>query len=222
MTRTCRALGCGAETTSRFSVYCANHKARLRRHGDVAQKGVTKTDLKPYARIVRARIVKNAESPAWDHLDSRWNAVADHARAVLVRSQQGQAGFRQERIAALQVIQLADTVAPREIVETALAMFVMQELEARRFRSDGAFRTQLVRRIRGLLGGNARNSGDDTSGRTKRTYSELPPRAAAVMGQWLAEAFGGAGLRLARLEMEERNREQGERQELHQALSELL
>jgi hypothetical protein len=42
------------------------------------------------------------------------------------------------------------------------------------------------------------------------------------LGLWLAEAFGGAGLHLARLELTERERKNEERRELHKALSELV
>src|SRR5829696_6033366 len=80
MTRICRAPGCGARTTSRFSVYCSTHKSRLRRHGAVDQKAITKADLRLYLKLVRARIEKNRESPLWAHLEARWAALADHAR----------------------------------------------------------------------------------------------------------------------------------------------
>jgi hypothetical protein len=108
------------------------------------------------------------------------------------------------------------------VVETALAMFMLQELEPRRFRSDEAFRTQLVRRVRGLTEVNAGEYYDHASGKTKRAYRELTPRATAVLGLWLAEAFGGAGLHLARLELTEWEKKNEERRELHKALSELV
>jgi hypothetical protein len=102
------------------------------------------------------------------------------------------AGNSSERIAAREVVKLAEHVEPREVVETVLAMFLLEQDQPRRFRSDPAFRTQLVRRTRGLSEVNAGTWYDAATGKTKRAYKELAPRANAVLGQWLAELFGGA------------------------------
>jgi hypothetical protein len=126
-----------------------------------------------------------------------------------------------ERIAAQGVMKLADAVPPREIVETTLALFVMQELQPRSFRSDRAFRTQLVRRVRGLTDVNAGSWFDNQTGKTKRAYKELTPRAAMVLGQWLAGAFGGVGLHLAKLEQAEYDKKQQEQRAFHASLSQL-
>jgi hypothetical protein len=128
---------------------------------------------------------------------------------------------RHERIAAEEVLKLSDAVSPREIVETALALFVMQDLEPRRFRSDRAFRIQMVRRVRGLTDLNAGSWFDHQTGKTKRAYKELSPRAAMVLGLWLAEAFGGVGLHLAKLEQTEADKKQEEQRALHASLSQL-
>jgi len=42
-----------------------------------------------------------------------------------------------------------------------------------------------------------------------------------VLGQWLAEAFGGAGLHLARLENAEADRKQSGQKAVHEALRQL-
>jgi hypothetical protein len=55
----------------------------------------------------------------------------------------------------------------------------------------------------------------------KRYYKEVSPRATAIMGQWLADALGGAGLHVARLEKADLEKAEGEKQALHKALSEL-
>ncbi|WP_244627304.1 hypothetical protein [Microvirga tunisiensis] len=128
---------------------------------------------------------------------------------------------RHERIAAKEVVKLYDAVPPREIVQTILALFMMQELQPLRFKSDKAFRTQLVRRVRGLTDLNVGSWFDHQTSKTKRAYRELSPRAASVLGQWLAEAFGGAGLHLARLEQVEADKKQEEQRALHASLSQL-
>jgi hypothetical protein len=210
--------GCGASASSRYSAYCSTHKGRLRRHGAIDQQGITKGNLQPFLKIVQTRIEKNLESPLWTQLDARLAALADHARSFL--AYRG-AMARHERIAAEELQKLTDAVPPRRVVETTLALFIMQELQPRRFRSDRAFRTQLVRRVRGLTDLNAGSWFDHQTGKTKRAYKELSPRAAAVMSQWLADAFGGVGLHLARLEQNEADKKQQEQQAIHASLSQL-
>jgi hypothetical protein len=128
---------------------------------------------------------------------------------------------RHERIAAQEVVKLSDAVPPREVVQTTLALFIMQELQPRRFRSDRSFRTQLVRRARGLSDLNAGSWFDNQTGTTKRAYKELTPRAAMVLSHWLADAFGAVGLHLAKLEQTEADKKQEEQRAIHEALSQL-
>jgi hypothetical protein len=218
MIRLCRVSGCCSPTSSRYSIYCTTHKARLRRHGATDQEGITKGDLKPFLRLVQARIEKNSENPLWTQLDARVAALADHARSLLVYRG---AMPRYERIAAHELQKLSDAATPREVAETALALFMMNELEPRRFKTDRAFRTQLVRRVRGLTDLNAGSWYDHHTGKTKRAYKELTPRASMVMGQWLADAFGGAGLHLAKLEQTQQQQKQQEAMAFRQALADL-
>jgi hypothetical protein len=96
----CRAPGCDSPTTSHYSVYCSRHQSRLRRQGDVAQKPITKADLKGYLKLVRQRIEKNPDSPAWGQLEARWLAVVEHANGVLAAEKVGRAGVRHARGAA--------------------------------------------------------------------------------------------------------------------------
>ncbi len=221
MTRFCRVPGCGAEAASRYSPYCRKHKARLRRQGAVDQEGITAADLAPYLALVRARVEKNRENPAWNQLKDRWLTVVDHAKSVIAYFNSGQAGSMYERKAALEIVKVADAVEPFAVVEVVLAMFVMQDQQPRRFRTDTAFRVQLVRRTRALADVSVGRSYDPKRGKVRRVYRELPPKAALFIGQWLASALGGAGLHLARLEKEDEERRVTERLALHKSLEEL-
>jgi len=216
--RPCRVVGCCASASSRYSIYCNTHKARLRRHGAIDQQAITKADLNPYLGLVQARIDKNKDNPLWSQLAARLSTLADHAKGLF--AYRG-AMPRHERIAAQELLKLTNSVPHQEIIMVTLALFMMLELEPRRFRSDRAFRTQLIRRVRGLTDLNAGSWFDYETGKTKRAYRELSPRAAAVMGQWLAAAFGGAGLHLAKLEQIEADRKQQEQRALHASLSQL-
>jgi hypothetical protein len=221
MARICRAPGCTAETSSRYSPYCSTHRGRLRRQGDVDQRAVTKTELASYQRLVQARIDRNPESPAWGHLDDAWLHVVAHAKDILAAERQGRVGIRHERVAAREVVTLADAVPARTVVICTLAMFVMWEIEPRKFRSDDGFRTQVARRVRRLTEANAAHYFDHVAGKGKRVYRDVAPRAAKVFARWLAEAVGGAGIHLARLELADIEKSKQDRLGLRTALAEL-
>jgi hypothetical protein len=219
MPRICRAPGCATETSSRYSPYCNTHRGRLRRQGAVDQQTVTKKELAFYTKLVQARIDKNPNSPAWERLDDVWTRVVAHAKVIVAR--RGEARIRHEYIAAREVVTLGDTVPPREVVACALAMFAMWEMDQRRFRTDDAFRTQLARRVRRLTEANAAFYFDPVADKGKRVYRDLTPRAAKVFAGWLADAFGVAGIQLARLELADIERRKVDRQALRSALEEL-
>ena len=107
------------------------------------------------------------------------------------------------------------------MIETVLAVYVMQELDPRRFRSDPGFRFQLVRRVRALADVNAGQRWDHKADKVRRVYRELTPRAVATIGQWLADALGGAGVQLGRLEARDIEKAQQEKQALWGALEAL-
>lgn len=219
--KTCRAAGCSKPAASRYAVYCAHHKARLRRHGAADQSAITAAEFKPHLARVNARIAKNRDNPAWATLDRRWLEVVDHAKSIVAAFEAGRPGYRHELRAAHTVVRLAFDTAPREVVVVGLAMFVSLALEPRRFSTDAGFRFQLVRRVRALGDAHSGLAYDHASGKSRRIYRELPPKSVAIIGQWLAEALGAAGIKLGRMERDEIERADHERQALHQALEEL-
>ena len=221
MRKPCQARGCGLPTSSQFARYCALHKARLRRQGDAEQRGICKKDIKPYVAMVRARIAKNSVNAAWSELDARWEALVRYSSSVLGASETGRAMSRHERQASQQIVALASSVEPRAVVETVLAIVIMLEMDPPVFRTDRAFRTQLVRRVLGLSPRRGHLRFSPGVGKMKRHYRELPPRTIAVLGQWLAETLGSPGLKLARLEMAERARAAETRQSFQNAVAEI-
>jgi hypothetical protein len=214
--RTCRAPGCSGEA-GRYGRFCATHKARSRRHGEPEQRGVTVAELAPYLRRIRGRIARNADSPVWAICDARWEMVVENAEATLRQFNGGASGFRCERLAAQQVVKVAAEVAPRDVVTTTAALYLLQADHPHRFLSDKAFWFQLGRRVRGLASGNVR-SWAQPDGSIRKAYVELSPRAAECFAHWTAKALGPIGLHLARLEQQERDAVDQQRQELADAL----
>jgi hypothetical protein len=213
----CEAAGC-QHLASGFSTLCTTHKQAMRRHGHPAQSSVTVHELRPYVARVKAREAKNKGSEAWAILAARWEALTGHCRMVVERYAAGAVSIRQERMAAYQVTTLAGAVLAEKVVQTSLAMYLLAQDRPTRFQSDRAFRFELVRRVRGLSDVNAGTYWDQKAGRSRRVYRDLPPLVTEVMGAWLAEAFGGAGLVLATKEREDAQRARDEHQRLATAL----
>ena len=216
----CHAPNC-TRKTSRFGHYCPTHKTALRRHGHALQKGITKEDLRPYLRLVEARIAKNPQSTVWSTCEARWQAIVEHATSVLKRTASGSPGRRSEHMAAVQVVRVADNVEAATVVKTVLAAYLMLDHEPRRFLSDDAFRRQLTRRLLRLTEVNAGEWFNETTGRMQRAYRELPPDAADIIAAWLSDSLGAAGLHLAKLEREDAERRQRGKAEFGAALAEL-
>jgi len=220
MTTPCCAPGCGAQTT-RYGNLCNAHKSRLRRHGHAAQEAITERILRPYKVAFRARRERNRENLTWENLDKRWLAIVDLANDTIARFKSGRPGRLFEYAAANEVVRMAQNAAPADISETAVAMFMLLEAEPYRFRSDRAFKVQLVRRTRFLADLDATRTIHPATGGTKRVYRQLAPRAVQVIAEWLTQMFGGPGLYLARLEQCEIAQREQERHTLQQALTEL-
>ena len=192
-----------------------------RRHGEADQKAISKSHVRPYLALVKKRIAKNPHSPAWTTLETRWRALVDHAEHIVAEYERGRPGSRIERLAAQEIIKLGKNVEARAIVEMTMAMVMMRELSPRNFRSDRAFWIQLGRRVRGLTDLNYGERYVHATGKVKRCYRELSPRASIALGRWLAETLGIGGLHLARLEQADNEKQITERRELHDALSNL-
>jgi len=220
MIRPCRVLGCGAHTT-RYGIFCPTHKSNLRRHGHAEQTAVTKVELAPFVALVRKRIEKNAENPTWAHSEARWQTVLDHARSIIAEAKRGVPGNRYERTAASEVVVLGEVVTPRAIIQTVFAMYLLQEHDPRRLRSDEAFRAQLIRRLRGLTEANVDEWEGGAGGRAKHVQRDIPPRAVLIMAQWVGEALGGVGVHLSRLERRDREAQAASAAGLAEAMREL-
>ncbi|MGA7325432.1 MAG: hypothetical protein WBX25_13320 [Rhodomicrobium sp.] len=185
-----------------------------RRNGHPAQNRISKKMLKPYLKIVRARIRRNPDSPAWPALDKRWLSLVAFAKGLLAAPG---AMNRHRRIAAQEVVKLA-SLEPRLVVETTMAMMVFQEFEPHQFKTDRAFWIQLARQVRSLTDLTYCRRFRASRGEICRIYKEIAPDAARMLGHWLTELLGVGGLHIARMEIAEAERRAQEKAGLHEAL----
>ncbi len=217
MTRPCRVPFCGAPTSSRYSPHCRRHKSILRRHGGTGQKAITKAELAPYLARVTRRISRNRNSPLWGILDGAWGQAVAAARTDASLT----LGNRYQRLATHEVVNLDADASPREIGTTALAMFMLWHDRPTRFETDRAFRQQLVRRVRALSQRHVGITYDHRSGTNRRTYREISPKAASILGATLTRCFGAAGLQLAELEQRDRDASDEAERTITNAIKEL-
>lgn len=218
MHRWCCSPGCRERAATRWGKYCPKHSAKKRRHGDSEQKGITKYDLKPYLGLVKERRAKHPEKKAWVSMEERWKAQVDVC--VSIANDNGPMN-KYKRIAAREVVKVGHNTEHKTVVDTVLAMYLMQELEPRRFRTDLAFWTQLVRRVRGLTRLNSGVWIDPKTHKAKTAAKELSPRAAEAMVFYIKEALGVCGVWIADFERKEEERKRQDALNFYAELREL-
>ena len=195
----CSISSCGGAVAG-YSQYCARHVRANSRHGHPEQSSVTVRELGPFVRAVSERMTNNATNPAWSILTQRWARLQEAAAGVLMVRDSGRAYVRHEVQAAEQLQALAQAVLPADVIRGALALYLLQDHNPRRFKSDRAFDFQLVRRVRALTKTSAGTYWSQRTRAKRWVYRDLPPRAVQVMAIGLREAFGLAGLQFASLE----------------------
>src|SRR3954468_23441685 len=107
-----------------------------RRHGHPEQKGVTKADLKQYIQMVQERRTKHPEKQAWATMEARWSAVVESCKAIATGNRPTN---KYGRDASREIMKVGIHVEPEKVIDTVLAMYLLQEFDPRRFRSDNAF-----------------------------------------------------------------------------------
>lgn len=207
---TCAAQGC-SDRVSGLSHYCNGHRKRHKRHGSADQESILAEHLEPYRREVRRifagkakavgscqgqgvgqRLPKTEDTAPGKCMRENWTAVLNYARDELRALASGQAHIRWQRLAHLELVKLGDSAEFNDILEVGLAMFLMVDMEPRRFADHRGFRFSLVRRLRGLTEQNVGTYWDHQSGKVKRVYRDFPPRAVEVLADVLTSYFAKA------------------------------
>ncbi|MDV2968851.1 hypothetical protein RZ532_22985 [Nitratireductor aquimarinus] len=178
---------------------------------------MTLTELKPFLARVRARIAKNDDSPLWPHLENLWRDIVSDARQEVTRP----VGNRYQRSAANELLNVDADSSPMEIIVTTLAMHVFWHDRPSRFRSDSAFWLQLARRVRALTSRHCGLRYDHETGRDKRIYREMTPKAGAIIGQKLSSTFGAVGFQFAALDNREKEEADKAKDAITNAIREL-
>jgi hypothetical protein len=112
-------------------------------------------------------------------------------------------------------------VSGRDVAVTIIAIYLLQAHDPRLFKSETAFRTQLVRRVRGLSSASFDEWDGAGDGRKRRAMKELEPKTSEWFSGILVELFGPAGVKVAQLEKREEEERRKDRLAYLNALSEV-
>ena len=217
MIKPCSVPQCHQQTAG-YSTLCERHKRAQRRHGHPEQVGVTVNELAPYRRRVVSRMKKNSGSDAWNILRQRWDKIMESARQTEAVYRSGTAHVTYDRQALLELFKIGNNVEVNALIETTLAIYLMQLEQPHRFKTDTAFDMQLARRVRGLTDTNAGTYWDNKTKKTKRVYKDIPPRTLMALAEHIKTSFGVAGVYVAKLEQQEAEQQNNERAALAAAL----
>lgn len=187
----------------------------MRDHGDPEQQGVTKGQLKPYVEMIRDKRGKHPDNKAWVMMEAKWNSLVDRCQETLASLPYMNA---YNRMGMKEIWKIGIHVELSTVLDTILGMYLMEYLERRRFKSDQAFRFQLVRRLRGLTTLNSKSWPDKNGGKPKIAYDKLPPKASKVIATLINESLGSAGVTIAKIVKEDDEKERQERLDYFNAL----
>ena len=188
MNRTCKVSGCSKPARSPQGTMCEAHRQRWRRHGDPKQQAVSKHDIEPFVKQVRATIEKDSSGRIEAGLNKLRGLLEAHARSVIAESKRGaMSGYRLKAAhEMLRVLQNVDAVTCACVIA---ATYLLQEQNPRRFTSDRGFSFQLVRRFRALTDLNAGTYYNNKTGKVHRVYRDLPAQVTELISRTLIHAY---------------------------------
>ncbi|MCY4753813.1 hypothetical protein [Pelomonas aquatica] len=195
MNRLCTVPHCDQPTVGR-SNKCNAHRLALRRHGHPLQTGIKVTEFGPYREAIRRLWRANDASPLWVVMKARWGRCLDHAKTAIGEQARGVACNRHEVRAAEELLRLDSNVPFEDLASTSLALYVYAADQPYRFRSDDAFRFQLVRKVRGLDHLAIGKTWNHKRRSMRNVYRDLPPRVVVYLHGYLGAVFGEAGMLL--------------------------
>lgn len=172
--RPCKAHGCGFFAKG-FSTYCEYHKRNVSRHGHPLQKGITKADLKPYVKEVRAYLADNHPDKSKAVLEGIWDRTVKEAQRFLDMADRGRPFVGYEMEANQAILSLSREQDAETIAVTLIAMGVWYEEDPHFWKYDEGFRFQAVRMLLRL---NPREASYQwRNGKMQRSsYRQIPPR----------------------------------------------
>jgi hypothetical protein len=180
---------------SRYGNHCSAHTSFQRLHGDVRQRPIRKPELKPY--LAKLKHWRGTLDPTlWTGVDGQWAGVL-----LPLAEDQISTKFNKKarRAAGREILAIDAGVEDKaEIADLVLALWLLAEDDRKRFVNDKAFKFETARLVRNLAPSTRRHTLNPTEGKPKTYFTRTPAPVMEVLGGWLHDAYGAAGLTLAR------------------------
>lgn len=224
----CRVAGCTGETKSAsWGPWCNRHAMLARRYGHPQQTMVKVGELAPYLKVVkriRERQLLSERNSAmdWSAVYARWQAVVAVARDVVAQARIGRADFGHRRQAAELVTQIADNVSDARAVDIVIALYLMAEFDAPRFRSDEGFRACLLHYLRREAKVGRRFDLKSAADREKASYKILGRKVREEAARWVNEGLGAVGVHIANKERQRVRQQEAGRAAFNAALDAIV
>lgn len=196
LSQPCIVSGCPRMTKSHLTRLCSTHVDRKRNHGHPEQRPIRMTDLRPYLRKIDAWR-RTVHQDLWPTVDRQWSAVLVPLAQENLEARGLNAKYRKE--AAREVLALdAGLEDKAKIVNINLALWLFYQANKPRFVDANCFRHAIAKMTRGLCPFSKRRKFDLDTGAYASWASYCPPRTLQQLGDWLSEAYGTAGVVLAK------------------------
>jgi hypothetical protein len=144
----CRVSGCRNTTSNKgWSRLCNAHLMRHRKYGHPEQRSIKINELRPYRESVRKAIDRNPQVD-WSAIYSQWTRTVGVAQEALQTISTGIPHLRYEREAAQMICSIASAVEPQVVFEIVSALWLLQEVEGGKIKSDASFQSIVIQSLR--------------------------------------------------------------------------
>lgn len=172
----CNVTGCHYPAT-KFSNLCERHRNTARIHGHPLQRGVTKTELKPYERAVQRYLATKSGAQANSILERNWRAIVEEAQQRGDAFRRGQPRSQHEQDAVDMILAVSRDRPAVEIATTMMAMGYFYQFNRNRWASEEGFRFQVVRMFRKMVPGQTSYGWEPDGSMKRSSMRRCPVRA---------------------------------------------
>jgi hypothetical protein len=195
---------------------CATHVNRKRNHGHPEQRPIRSHDLRPYLRRIRTWR-KAVHLQLWPAIDQQWSDVLVPLAQDNLQARGESAKYR--RLAAHELLAIDAGVADKaRIADLNLAIWLFYQENRSRFVNADCFVHTLGKLTRRLCPSSRRRTFSVQAGEFHTWSKYASPRTIRQLGEWLIEAYGTAGVTLAKTQFERKRTAKRQKERLKELL----
>lgn len=186
----CSHPGCTAlRVAGSAARYCSRHRNNHRKNGDPGQEAISIAQVRKWERDVRwvyRRLPKTNREKLSQYAEIGARGLRELLQAI-VKGQEPSQASRHHKDAAAKLLRVLDQVSALDVFTRASAVFLMRQEQPYLFRSDAAFRAQLVRAVRKLASIADGQQWDAKNQRVRHVTRRVPIKVRQIMETWLVE-----------------------------------